>query len=117
MDTLTLEKTTGFTVVSPLDGTTLASLKEDTQKDLNQAVQIASKAQKVWAVTPIKERTAVLFNYRNLLELHKKQLTILVHKENGKTMSEAQAEINKSIELTEFACSMPQLIAGDTLPG
>ena len=43
------------------------------------------------------------------------ELAQLVHDENGKTLDEARAEIEKSIELTEFACSMPQLIAGEVM--
>ncbi len=42
-------------------------------------------------------------------------MSILVREENGKTMSEAKAEIEKSIELTEFACSLPQLVQGEIL--
>lgn len=41
------------------------------------------------------------------------ELTQLVHDENGKTMDEARAEVEKSIELTEFACSLPQIIANE----
>ena len=43
------------------------------------------------------------------------ELTNLVHEENGKTLGEAKAEVAKSAELTEFACSMPQLIPGEIL--
>src|SRR5438128_5612564 len=42
-------------------------------------------------------------------------LAALVHEENGKIMSEAMAEVEKSIEVAEFACSMPQLSAGEIL--
>ena len=43
------------------------------------------------------------------------ELSLLVQEENGKTLSEARAEVEKSIELTEFACSLPQLIGGEIL--
>lgn len=43
------------------------------------------------------------------------ELSELVHEENGKTIEEAKAEVEKSIELTEFACSLPQLIGGEIL--
>ena len=42
-------------------------------------------------------------------------LTALISEENGKTWDEAKAEVEKSIELTEFACSMPQLVSGEIL--
>jgi malonate-semialdehyde dehydrogenase (acetylating)/methylmalonate-semialdehyde dehydrogenase len=49
------------------------------------------------------------------MEKHAQELAYLVHEENGKIMSEAMAEIEKAIEVTEFACSMPQMIAGEVL--
>ncbi len=64
---------------------------------------------------PIKERAQILYRYRALLEEHSLALAQLVHEENGKTPGEAMAEIEKSIEVTEFACSMPQLATGEIL--
>lgn len=55
------------------------------------------------------------FRYRNLLEQNSEKLTALIAEENGKTWDEAKAEVDKSIELTEFACSMPQLVSNEVL--
>jgi malonate-semialdehyde dehydrogenase (acetylating)/methylmalonate-semialdehyde dehydrogenase len=63
----------------------------------------------------IKERVQVFFRYKHLLEKYLKDLATLVHEENGKTYGEAVAEIEKSIELTEFATSLPQLVTGEIL--
>ena len=49
------------------------------------------------------------------MEKHLDELSRLVQEENGKTFEEAKAEVEKSIELTEFACSLPQLISGELL--
>ena len=68
-----------------------------------------------WSTLPIKERVQVFYRYKNLLEKNLNELSILVREENGKTMSEAKAEVEKSIELTEFACSLPQLVQGELL--
>lgn len=75
----------------------------------------ADKALSGWSSTPIKERVQIFFRYRTLLEKHSQELAELIHKENGKILGEAMAEIEKSIELTEFACSMPQLVSGEIL--
>ena len=95
-------------VFSPLDGSLLSRVPLSTKDDLDAAVTAAKTAAVSWASLPVKERVQVFFRYRNLLEKHMEELTFLVHEENGKTMDEARAEIAKSIELTEFACSMPQ---------
>ena len=102
-------------VISPLDGNLLSTVPMSTGKDLDNAVKAAKAAFTGWSKTPIKERVQVFFRYKTLLEKHLKELSELVQEENGKTYSEATAEIEKSIELTEFACSLPQLVTGEIL--
>lgn len=102
-------------VISPLDGSLLSKVPMSTAKDLDEAVKAAKAAFPAWSKTPIKERVQVFFRYKYLLEKHLKQLSELVQEENGKTYSEAVAEVEKSIELTEFACSLPQLVTGEIL--
>ena len=102
-------------VISPSDGNVLSHVPLSTYDDLDLAVETAKTALESWSKMPIKERVQVFFRYRNLLEKNFNELTQLVSEENGKTYDEAKAEIEKSIELTEFACSMPQLIAGEIM--
>lgn len=102
-------------VVSPIDGNLLSQVPLSTKGDLDAAVSAAKKAFDGWSHTPIKERVQVFFKYRQLLEKNFDELTALVSEENGKTWDEAKAEVEKSIELTEFACSMPQLVSGEIL--
>ena len=102
-------------VISPLDGNLLSEVPMSSSKDLDNAVKAAKAAFPAWSKTPIKERVQVFFRYKYLLETHLKELSELVQEENGKTYNEAIAEIEKSIELTEFACSLPQLVTGEVL--
>ena len=102
-------------VVSPIDGNLLSSVPMSTLQELNAAVASAKAAAVAWGEAPIKERAQIFFRYRYLLEKHSDELTALVSEENGKTIDEARAEVDKSIELTEFACSMPQLVSGEVL--
>ncbi len=102
-------------VFSPLDGKQIAVLPLSGYEVLDKAVKIAREAYPPWSVMPIKERVQVMFRYRNLLKKYEKDLTDLVHIENGKTRSEAAAEVAKSIELAEFACSLPQLVLGEIM--
>jgi malonate-semialdehyde dehydrogenase (acetylating) / methylmalonate-semialdehyde dehydrogenase len=102
-------------VTSPIDGSLLSKVPMSTAGELDAAVSSARNAAGAWAHTPIKERVQVFFRYRNLLEKNFDELTALISEENGKTFDEAKAEVEKSIELTEFACSMPQLVAGEIL--
>lgn len=102
-------------VLSPLDGSVISTVPLSAIEDLNLAVESAQNAFQTWSSMPVKERVQIFFRYKTLLEKNLQELATLVHEENGKTIDEAIAEVEKSIELTEFACSMPQLIPGKIL--
>lgn len=102
-------------VISPLDGTLLSIVPMSSSSDLDNAVKAAQAAFPAWSKTPIKERVQVFFRYKTLLETHLKELSDLCTEENGKIYSESKAEIEKCIELTEFATSLPQLVQGELL--
>ncbi|MEP7259252.1 MAG: CoA-acylating methylmalonate-semialdehyde dehydrogenase [Flavitalea sp.] len=102
-------------VISPLDGSLLSTVPMSVSADLDDAVAAAAKAFPAWSKTPIKERVQVFYRYKTLLEKNIKELSELIREESGKTYGEAEAEVEKSIELTEFACSLPQIITGELL--
>ena len=100
---------------SPLDGTLLSVVPLSSSVDLDMAVSAAKQAFSAWSRTPIKERVQVFFRYKTLLEKNLEELAKLCSEENGKTYGESVAEIEKCIELTEFATSLPQLVTGEIL--
>jgi len=102
-------------VISPIDGVLLSEMPCSPPSDLDKAVQAAKAAFPGWSKMPIKERVQVFFRFKYLLEKNIPELSLLVSEENGKTMSEAVAEVEKCIELTEFATSLPQLVTGEVL--
>ncbi len=102
-------------VLDPSDGSVLSRVPISSTRAVDAAVAAASAAFPAWSATPIKERVQVLYRYRTLLERDLDELTTLITREHGKIRSEAEAEVLKAIELTEFACSMPQLVTGETL--
>ncbi len=100
-------------VISPLDGSVISTLPLSTIHDVDAAVQAAKRAFPAWSTMTFKERVQIFFKYRTLLEQNIEELTELVHLENGKTYGEAKAEIEKSMELCEFAVSIPQIIVNE----
>ena len=102
-------------VISPVDGKHLSTVPMSGYADLDSAVEAAKAAFPKWSKTPIKERVQIFFRYRSLLEKHLVELAELCSEENGKVYSESVAEIEKCIELTEFAVSLPQLVTGEVL--
>ena len=100
-------------VISPLDGSVISTLPLSTSQDVDAAVQAAKRTFPSWSALTFKERVQIFFRYRTLLEKHMDELTKLVQLENGKTYGEAKAEIEKSMELCEFAVSIPQIIVNE----
>ncbi len=102
-------------VLNPADGSLLSHVPLSGSDELDAAVRAAAEAFPAWSARTIKDRVQVFYRYRTLLERDAAELTALIVEEHGKTRSEAEAEIAKAIELTEFACSMPQLVTGEVL--
>ena len=102
-------------VHAPATGEVIARTPLSTAAAVDAAVLVAQRALPAWSATPIKERVQVLFRYRTLLERHMGELSALIVEEHGKVEGEARAEILKAIELTEFACALPQLATGEVL--
>ncbi len=102
-------------VLSPATGAVLSRVPLGGAAEVDQAVAAARRAFPAWAATPIKERVQVFYRYKTLLELHLTELGALVTEEHGKVKAEAEAEILKAIELTEFACSLPQIAVGEVM--
>jgi len=100
-------------VMSPIDGRIISNLPLSNYNDVDKAVKAAEKAFESWSSKTLKERVQVFFNYRTLLEKNVDELTKLIQLENGKTYGEAKAEVEKSIELCEFAVSMPQIVVNE----
>ncbi len=102
-------------VISPLDGVVISRVGLSTKGDLDNAVEVALSAFPAWRDTTMKNRAQIMFRYKALLERDIKSLTDLIVEENGKTESEAKAEIEKAIEVVEFACGLPQFATGEFL--
>jgi malonate-semialdehyde dehydrogenase (acetylating)/methylmalonate-semialdehyde dehydrogenase len=102
-------------VYNPSDGSVISRVPLSTQDDVDAAVASAHKAFLAWSATPIKERVQIFYRYKALLEKNIDELSALITEENGKVASEARAEVLKSAELCEFACSLPQIAPGEVL--
>jgi malonate-semialdehyde dehydrogenase (acetylating)/methylmalonate-semialdehyde dehydrogenase len=102
-------------VYDPSAGRVISRVPMSAGPEVDRAVTAARTAFPGWSATPIKERVQVFYRYKTLLERRIDELSALVTEENGKVASEARAEILKSAELTEFACSLPQITPGEVL--
>lgn len=95
-----------FKVISPWFGEIVGDSQEANQLDLDLAVEKAQKAFPVWSQMPIKERTQVMFRFREILFRDMEEIAHTISLENGKLLSEARAGVMKGIEVLEYALSL-----------
>jgi malonate-semialdehyde dehydrogenase (acetylating)/methylmalonate-semialdehyde dehydrogenase len=103
-------------VYNPSTGQVIARVPFATAEQTGQVVEAAAAALPEWSETPVVERARLMFRFRTLLEKHFDELSALVTREHGKTLAEARAEVNRGIEVVEYACGIPSLITGEVLP-
>ena len=99
-------------VISPYTGKACGHVSFANPADVEIAIMEAKKNQKEWASLPLKSRTQVLFNFRDILQRDLQEISELVALEGGKTVSEAKAGVLKGIEVLEYALSLQNLDTG-----
>ena len=102
-------------VYDPSLGEIISRVPLSSAQEVDAAARAAKAAFPGWSGTPIKDRVQVFYRYMTLLERHLPELASLITEENGKLHSEAVAEIERAIEVVEFAASLPQIIPGEIL--
>ena len=102
-------------VYDPATGEVIAETPLSTKEDVDRAVKAAEAAFEEWSKTPVVKRVQVLFRYKMLLDEHFEELRDLVTLENGKDAQDAGGEVQRGIEVVEFACGMPTLMMGETV--
>ncbi len=113
-------KTSGSTstadVYNPSTGKIIARVPLCSAEETAAVVEVAAAALPKWSATPAVERARVMFRYRQLIEEHFEELAALVTREHGKTLPESRAEVQRGLEMVEFAAGIPAMLMGDTLP-
>jgi malonate-semialdehyde dehydrogenase (acetylating) / methylmalonate-semialdehyde dehydrogenase len=102
-------------VFDPATGETIALLPHSTTEEIDDAVRAARDVFPDWANAPVPDRAQVMFRFKNLLEEHFEELSMLVVRENGKTLPEARGEVRRAIEVVDLACGAPTLLMGTNL--
>lgn len=102
-------------IFSPYTNTSLGTLFAATAAEVESAIAAAEEAFDRWSRVPLKERSAQLFVFRNLLLRDLDALSISAALESGKTVAEGRAEVLKAIEVLEFATSLQNSDQGGVL--
>jgi len=102
-------------VTDPATGKVLAKVPFSDGAEVNTAVEAAAAAYPEWRRTPPEDRIQPLFKLKQLLEEHLDELGLIITCENGKTLTEAKAELRRAIENVEVACGIPMMMQGYNL--
>lgn len=103
-------------VFNPSTGKVIAQVPLCSAEETAAVVATAAAALPAWRETPAVERARVMFKYRQLVDENFEELAALVTREHGKTLPESRAEIQRGLEMIEFASGVPNMLMGDTLP-
>ncbi|NLN45085.1 MAG: CoA-acylating methylmalonate-semialdehyde dehydrogenase [Clostridiaceae bacterium] len=102
-------------VYNPSTGEVIAQAPNCLESEIEEVIQIAHKAFLSWSDVPPMRRVQVLYKFRDLVNEHMDELTMLVARENGKAWTEAQGDVLKVKEVAEHACGIPSLMMGESL--
>ncbi|MBL6750349.1 MAG: CoA-acylating methylmalonate-semialdehyde dehydrogenase [Nevskia sp.] len=100
-------------VFDPATGAVQAKVLLSNEADVRAAVACARAAFPAWAEVPPVRRARLMNRFLALLNQHKDAVARAITLEHGKVLSDARGEVERGIEVVEFACGIPQLLKGD----
>ncbi len=100
-------------VFNPATGQQQAEVRLSTESDVGAAVAAAKDAFVEWSQTSLSSRAKVMFSFRELVNAHADELAELITDEHGKVLSDSLGEVQRGLEVVEFACGIPHLLKGD----
>jgi malonate-semialdehyde dehydrogenase (acetylating)/methylmalonate-semialdehyde dehydrogenase len=107
------ESTRTSPVWNPATGAQQAQVLLASTADVDQAVQSAKAAFASWSQSSLSTRTKILFAFRELVNARTQELADIISDEHGKVVSDARGEVQRGLEVVEFACGIPTLLKGD----
>jgi malonate-semialdehyde dehydrogenase (acetylating) / methylmalonate-semialdehyde dehydrogenase len=100
-------------VWNPATGEQQAEVLLAEQADVDAAIKTAANAFESWRDSSLSRRSAVLFAFRQLVFEYLDELAATISDEHGKVVSDARGEVQRGLEVVEFACGIPQLLKGE----
>jgi malonate-semialdehyde dehydrogenase (acetylating)/methylmalonate-semialdehyde dehydrogenase len=85
--------------------------------DVDAAVKAAQKVQPEWGNTNPQRRARVMFKFKELLEANMDDLAAMLSAEHGKVIADSKGDIQRGLEVIEFACGIPHLLKGEYSEG
>jgi len=103
-------------VFNPATGDVSGQVPLANEDEVNAVIENSQAAFHAWAATPVPKRAAIMFSMREVMTQKKDKLAEAISQEHGKTFEDALGEIQRGIDVVEFACGIPHLIKGELSP-
>ena len=100
-------------VWNPATGEQQAEVVLANSADVDEAVSTAALAFEQWSQVSLSQRTKVLFSFREIVNARTQEIAEIISDEHGKVVSDARGEVQRGLEVVEFACGLPTLLKGD----
>jgi malonate-semialdehyde dehydrogenase (acetylating) / methylmalonate-semialdehyde dehydrogenase len=100
-------------VYDPNTGEVQARVAFAKHSEVEHAIAVAEAAQPAWAATNPQRRARVMFKFLELIQREQDELAKLLSSEHGKTVPDARGDIQRGLEVVEFACGIPHLLKGE----
>src|SRR3954469_21625787 len=104
-------------VFDPNQGQVQANVRLGSASDLDKAMDAARSAQPAWAATNPQRRARVMFKFKELVEANMDELAHLLSSEHGKVLADARGDVQRGLEVIEFACGIPHALKGEYSQG
>ena len=104
-------------VFDPNTGEVQAKVALASRAEVEKAIANAEAAQPAWAATNPQRRARVMFKFLELIQKEHDALAKLLSSEHGKTVPDAKGDIQRGLEVVEFACGIPHLLKGEFTEG
>ena len=104
-------------VFDPNTGEVQAKVDFADAAEVERAIAVAQAAQPAWGATNPQRRARVLFRFLELVQREYDMLARLLSSEHGKTLADARGDIQRGLEVAEFACGIPHLLKGEFTEG
>lgn len=100
-------------VFNPATGAIAREVALASVAEVVSAVDAAAAAFPAWSATPAVKRARVLFAFKDWMERNMDALAMAITSEHGKTFDDAKGEVQRGLEVVEFACGIPHLMKGE----
>jgi malonate-semialdehyde dehydrogenase (acetylating)/methylmalonate-semialdehyde dehydrogenase len=104
-------------VFDPNTGQVQAQVRFGNAATVEAAVAAAARAFPGWSATNPQRRARVMFSFKALVEAHMDELALLLSKEHGKVIADSKGDVQRGLDVIEFACGVPHLLKGEYTEG